>query len=95
MITTTQTTTPADLLGLGGSVMPRCTDADLRTAVGVSPATRVAPFQGTAVPAGSFAARLRPAFQVRPEVQVSAWNTSAHNSIGTTLGICSSRRPQS
>ena len=105
MITTTWTKTPADLLGLGGSVMPRCADVDLRTGIGVSPATRVAPFQGTAVSAGSTAARLRPAFEVRPEVQVSAWNTSAqntsaqnasaHNSIGTTLGICSSRRPQS
>ena len=94
MKTTTWTTSPADLLGLGGSVMRSCTDLDLRAVIGVSPATYGAPFQGTAVPAGGTAARLR------PEVQVSAWNTvaanpAAHNSIGTTLGIHPSGRPLS
>jgi hypothetical protein len=99
MSTMTQTLTPADLLGLGGSAVSPCADLDHRTVIGVTPAARVAPVQGTAVPAG-IAARLRPVFQGRPEVQVSAWNTVeantvAHNSIGTTLGISSSRRPQS
>ena len=94
MNTTTKTFAPAGLRGLGGSAMRSCTDRDLRTVIGVSSATSGAPLQGTAVPAGSTAARLR------PEVQVSAqdWtapNTFAHNSIGTTLGNCSSRRPQS
>jgi hypothetical protein len=75
--------------------MRPCTDQDLRAGIGVSPATYGAPFQGTAVPAGDTAVRLR------PEVQAGAWNTVAptntvvHNFIGTTLGICSSRRPQS
>ena len=96
----TQTFAPADLVGLGGSAMPRCGDLDQRTVIGVTPAARVAPFQGTGVPAGGTAARLRPAFQARPEVQISSWNAVAanafaDNSIGTTLGICSSRRPQS
>jgi hypothetical protein len=100
MSTMTQTLTPAALLGRGGSAVSPCADLDHRTVIGVTPAARVAPFQGTGVPAGASAARLRPAFHTRPELQVSArntvWaNTFAHNSIGTTLGICSSRRPQS
>jgi hypothetical protein len=100
MSTMTQTLTPADLLGLGGSAVSPCAGLDHRTVIGVTPAARVAPFQGTGVPAGAGAARLRPAVQARPEVEVSAWNTVkantvAHNSIGTTLGIRSSRRPQS
>jgi hypothetical protein len=96
MITTTWTKAPADLLGLGGSPVPECAGLDRRTVIGVSPATRVAPFQGSGVPADGIAARLRPVYQVRPEVQVSAWNTTAaHNFNGTTLGIRSSGRPQS
>jgi hypothetical protein len=89
MKTTMQASLPADLFGLGRSAVSPCAALDQRAVVGVTPAARVAPFQGTGVPAGGSAARLRPA------VQVSAWNTFAHNSIGTTLGICSSRRPQS
>ena len=81
MITTTWTKAPADLLGLGSSDVRRCTGYDARTGIAVSPAPRVAPFQGTGVPAGGIAVRLRPL---------------AHNSIdGTTLGIHSSRRPLS
>lgn len=95
MITTTWTKAPADLLGLGGSAVLECAGLDSRTVIGVSPAPRVAPFQGSGVPAGGIAARLRPAYQARPEVQVSAWNTAVHNFIGTTLGIRSSGRPQS
>ena len=99
-MTTTPTLTPADLLGLGGSAVSPCACLDHRAVIGVTPGARIAPFQGTGVPAGGTAARLRPAFQARPELQVSAWNTVAansfaHNSIDTTLGICSSRRPQS
>jgi hypothetical protein len=99
MSTMSRTLTPADLLGLGGSAASPCAGLDHRAVIGVTPGARVAPFEGTAAPAG-IAARLRPVFQARPEVQVSAWNTVeantfAHNSIGTTLGICSSRRPQS
>src|SRR3954451_1386555 len=101
MNTITTTFAPADLRGLGRSAMSPCGDLDQRTVIGVTPATRVAPFQGTGVPAGGTAARLRPAFQARPEVQVSAWNTVAANPVahnyidGTTLGIHSSRRPLS
>ncbi len=91
----TTTWTPTDLLGLGSSAMRPCTELDYRTVIGVSPAPRVAPFQGTGVPADGIAARLRPAFQARPEVQVSAWNTSAHNSIDTFFGIHTSGRPLS
>ena len=104
MSTNIPTLAPADLLGLGGADARRCTGLDSRLAIGVSPAPCVAPFRGTAVPAG-IAARLRPAFQARPEVQVSAWNLVAantvaetavvHNSIGTTLGIHPSGRPLS
>jgi hypothetical protein len=100
MTTTTWTTSPADLLGLGASAVSPCAGLDRRAVIGVTPGARVAPFQGSGVPAGGTAARLRPVFPARPEVQVGAWNSVAannvaHNSIGTTLGICSSRRPQS
>ena len=93
MSTTTWTTSPAALRGLGGSAMPACTDLDLRTVIGVSPAPRVAPFQGTGVPAGSTAARLRPVFQ--PALAQAQVAPIAHNSIVTTLGIHPSRRPLS
>jgi hypothetical protein len=73
--TKTWTEAPADLLGLGGYDARRCTELDGRTRIGVSPAPRVAQFQGTGVPAAGM--------------------PFAHNSIGTTLGIHPSRRPQS
>jgi hypothetical protein len=47
----TWTNAPADLLGLRGSDLLRCTERDSRRRIGVSPASRVAPFQGTGVPA--------------------------------------------
>jgi hypothetical protein len=96
MDTFTWTTPPAALLGLGGSGMRPCADLDLRTVIGVSPAPRGAQVRGTGVPAGS-AARLRPDFLltvVPPQTGVR-YAAFAHNSIGTTLGIHSSRRPQS
>jgi hypothetical protein len=95
MITTTWTKAPADLLGLGSFDVRRC------AGIAVSPAHRpqVVPVMGTGVPVGATAARLRPAFQkARTEVRNQNW-ALAHNSIGTddgtTLGICSSRRPLS
>ena len=96
MITTTWTKAPADLLGLGCSAVSSRAGLDHRTVIGVTPATPVAPFQGTAVPS---AVQLRPV-QARPEVQVGtratvSANPFAHNSIGTALGNCSSGRPQS
>ena len=101
MITTTWTKAPADLFGLGSSDVRRCTGFDAPTGIAVSPAPRVAPVQGTGVPASGTAVRLRPAFrQARALAQFDArYAALAHNSIGTndgtTLGICSSRRPLS
>ena len=98
MITTTWTKAPADLLGLGSSDVRRCTGYDARTGIAVSPAPRVAPVQGTGVPAGGIAVRLRPDFgQARTQARFEIQNPAlAHNSIdGTTLGIHSSRRPLS
>ena len=93
MITTTWTKAPADLLGLGGTAVRECAALDSRSVMGATPATSAAPFQGSGVSTAGVAVRLRPAIQAfRTEVQNV---TSAHNSIGTTLGICSSRRPQS
>jgi hypothetical protein len=86
MNTTTWTTSPAALLVLGGAAMRPCTDLDLRTVIGVSPAPRGAQVRGTGVPAGGTAVRLRPVVQA----------AFAHNSIDdTTLGFHPSRRPQS
>jgi hypothetical protein len=98
MNTMTSTLAPADLLGLGGSDVRRCTDRDSRIAIGVSPAPRVAPFQGTGVPAGVSAARRRPVvLWTRSQVGGQAVNKApiAHNFIGTTLGIHPSGRPLS
>ena len=93
MNTTTQTLAPADLLGLGCAAVSPYADSDLRTVIGVSPAPRVAPFQGTGVPASGTAARLRTEFQpAGAQAQVAP---IAHNSIATTLGIHSSGRPLS
>jgi hypothetical protein len=101
MNATTWTTSPAALVGPGGFAMRACTDLDLRAVIGVSPAPRGAQVRGTGAPAGGTAARLRSAFQARPEVQVSAWNTVAANPVahnyidGTTLGFHPSGRPLS
>ena len=92
MNTTTWTKAPADLLGLGCAAVSPYADSDLRTVIGVSPAPRVAPVQGTGVPAGS-AARLRPEFQ--PTVAQAQVAPIAHNSIATTLGSHPSGRPLS
>ena len=93
MNTTTQTLAPADLLGLGCVAVSPYADSDLRTVIGVSPAPRVAPFQGTGAVAGSSAARLRPEFQ--PTVAQAQVAPIAHNSIATTLGSHPSGRPLS
>jgi hypothetical protein len=92
MINTTWTKAPADLFGPGSFDVRRCTGYDARTGIAVSPAPRVAPVLGTGVPAGGIAVRLRPAFTATRPVQDQAL---AHNSIDTTLGLCSSRRPLS
>ena len=90
---TTTTLAPADLLGLGCTAVSPYAVSDLRTVIGVSPAPRVAPFQGTGVPASGTAARLRTEFQpAGAQAQVAP---IAHNSIATTLGSHPSRRPLS
>jgi hypothetical protein len=94
MSTTIPTFAPADLLGLGGTDVRRCTDRDSRLVIGVSAAPRVAPFQGSGVPAGDMAARLRPVV-LQNRTQVGNPALFAHNSIGTTLGTHPSGRPLS
>jgi hypothetical protein len=105
MNTMTWTSAPADLLGLGGLDVPRCTDRDSRLGIGGSSAPRVAPFGGTGVPAGGITVRLRPVV-LQPSTQASGQvghqggfkapvAPYAHNSIGTTLGIHPSGRPLS
>jgi hypothetical protein len=105
MNTMTWTDAPADLLGLGGSDVRRCTDRDSRLLIGVRPAPRVAPFEGTGVPAGGIAGRLRPVvLQASTPAGSQGGNQGgvkapvapyAHNSISTTLGIHPSGRPMS
>ena len=95
MITTTWTTAPAGLLGRGGSAAPACAGVGMPTGVLLAP-TGV-PVQGTGVPAFGTAARIR---QDVPQVGVTTGEAFDHNYIGTTndgttLGIPSSRRPQS
>jgi hypothetical protein len=85
MNTKTWTVTPADLLGLGRADVRRCTELDYRTRIGVSPAPRVAPFQGTGAPAGAVLAGTVPAGNA----------AFAHNSMSTILGIHPSGRPLS
>jgi hypothetical protein len=96
MITTTWTNAPADLLGLGGSDARLC--AGTGTTFGVAMVPTVAPIQGTGLPTGSSAVRLREDF--RQIGAVTGGSALDHNYIGvkndaTTLGIRSSRRPQS
>ena len=92
-MTKTWTSTPAGLLGLGGSAMRAYPGLDLRSVIGVSPAPRVAPAWGTGVSIGS-PARLRTEFQ--PAGAMAQAVATAHNSIdGTTLGSHPSSRPLS
>ncbi|HLM07648.1 MAG TPA: hypothetical protein VK402_20930 [Blastococcus sp.] len=80
MITTTWTKAPADLLGLGSDAV--------RPYPGVVVCPTPVTVQGTGLPTGGADVRQRPVFE-------PATQAFAHNSIGTTLGIHSSRRPQS
>ena len=97
MTSTTPTWAPADLLGLGGfDVRPAygpglCSDSAELVAVHIAAPT--APVQGTGLPAGSTAGRLRPV-TVQP-IGHDVVTTKTFENNGTTLGIHSSRRPQS
>ncbi|TFV66369.1 UNVERIFIED_ORG: hypothetical protein E4P37_06640 [Bacillus sp. AZ43] len=95
MITTKLTMAPADLLGLGLDVRPAygpglCSGTEFTA---VHTAAPTAPLQGTGLPTGGTAVRLRPATR-RPLGAVVVTKTFIENN-GTTLGIHSSRRPQS
>jgi hypothetical protein len=97
MTSMTPTLAPADLLGLGGfDVRPTygpglCSGSAELVAVLIAAPT--APVQGTGVPAGSTAVRLRPVTRQAIGHDVVITKTFENN--GTTLGIHSSRRPQS
>ncbi len=97
MISTTWTKAPADSLGLGGiDVRPAYApglcggSADL---VAMRIAAPTAPVQGTGLPTGSTAVRLRPV--IRQAIGHDVVTTENFENNGTTLGIHSSRRPQS
>ena len=96
MISMTWTKAPADLLGQGGfDERPAdgpglCSGSDDRVAV--YSAAPDAPVQGTGLPAGSTAVRLRPV--TAPAIGHDVVTKNFENN-GTTLGIHSSRRPQS
>ena len=96
MISMTWTKAPADLLGQGGlDVRPvygpgLCSGSAELVAVHIAAPT--APVQGTGLPAGSTAVRLRPV--TAPAIGHDVTTTTFENN-GTTLGIPSSRRPQS
>jgi hypothetical protein len=83
MITMTWTKAPADLLGLGSAVV--------RPYPGVVVCPTPVTVQGTGLPIGGTAVRLRPVFE---PVQASEHDVIAQND-GTTLGIHSSRRRKS
>ncbi len=99
MITTTWTNAPADLLGTGGVDARVCTGSGMPFGGAMVPT--LVPVQGTGVPAVGTAARLRPAAGIGMTTGFGTGiEATDHNQIGTkndatTLGICSSRRPQS
>jgi hypothetical protein len=93
MISMTPTLAPADLLGLGGfDVCARPVPvAGAGTAVRL--AALGAPFGATRLPIGGGAVRLRPV--ARQPITHDVVTTIFTQNDGTTLGIPSSRRPQS
>ncbi len=97
MISMTWTKAPADLLGLGGFDARPAQGAGLCSGFTELAAVHIAaptvPAQGTGLPAGSAAVRLRPV--TRPAFGHGVVTTKSFENTGTTLGIHSSRRPQS
>ena len=85
MISSMWTQAPADLLGSGG--------ADVRAYPGVVVCPTPVTVQGTGLPIGGTAVRLRPVFEPAP-TQALAHDVIAQND-GTTLGIHSSGRRKS
>jgi hypothetical protein len=92
MISMTWTTPPADLLGLGGSDVRPVYGPGLCSGFAERPAAPIAPAQGTGLFAVGTAVRPRP---VTGQVIGHDVVTSSFENNGTTLGIHSSRRPQS
>ncbi|TQN41601.1 hypothetical protein FHU33_0970 [Blastococcus colisei] len=97
MISMTWTTASADLLGLGGLDVRPVYGPGLCAAVAeraVAPiAAFAAPSQGTGLPTGGTAVRLRPV--TRQAIGHGVVTTKTFENNGTTLGNHSSRRPQS
>ncbi len=96
MISTTWTKAPADLLGLGGIDVRPAYGPGLRSGGGDLLAARTAaptaPVQGTGLPTGGTAVRLRPVTR-QPIGAVVVTTTFENND--TTLGNHSPGRPQS
>ena len=104
MISTTWTTASADLLGLGGLDVRPVDGSGLCSGVAdravARPAAPAAPARETGLPTGSTAVRLRPATRrafghEAASTDVDVVTTDFFDTNGTTLGIHSSRRPQS
>ncbi len=91
MISTTWTKAPADLLGVGSF------DVYAAPVAGACSAVRLAavgaPFGATRLPIGGGAVRLRPV--TRQSIGHDGVTADVTQNNGTTLGIPSSRRPQS
>ena len=97
MITTTWTDAPAALLGLGGAAVRPCTGFGSGMPIDVVMGAPLASVQGTGLPVGGSAVRIREAF---PPAGTQTRTARTHNYIGakndgTTLGIRSPGRPLS
>ncbi len=93
MISTTPAFAPTDLLGLGGSDMRPAYGPSLCGGLAVRAVAPIAPTQGTGLPAVGTAVRRR---SIAPQViGHDVVTTNVFQNTGTTLGIHSSRRPQS
>jgi hypothetical protein len=93
MISTTWMKAPADLLGLGGFDVRPVYGPSLCGGVAERAVAPIATRQGTRVPAAGTALRLRPV--TRQAIGHDVVITKSFENNGTTLGIHSSRRPQS
>jgi hypothetical protein len=92
MISTTWTKAPADLLGMGGLDLRPAYGPGLGHGLGERALAPTATARGTGLSAVGTAVRVRPAARQAIGNDVIT-NFFQHN--GTTLGIHSSRRPQS
>jgi hypothetical protein len=84
---------PADLLGLGGLDVRPVYGPGLSGGLAERAVAPVATRQGTGLPAVGTALRLRPV--TRQAIGHGVVTTKSFENNGTTLGIHSSRRPQS